>query len=99
MQFFQLHGFTEMDAAGASLIMSDLVVEFKSESFYKDIIEVKIFTGEISRVGFEIYYSLSVVRNKITVLIARAKTGMVCFNYTERKVTAVPKILKEILLS
>ena len=63
MQFLQAHGFTEMDAGGSSLIMSELSVEFKNESFYKDDLEVKIFVGEISRVSFELFYSISTIRN------------------------------------
>lgn len=97
MQFFQAHHFTELDAAGTALIMSELLVEFKSEAFYKDILEVKIFAGEISRVGFEIYYSVSTARNNQPSLIAYAKTGMVCFNYREKKVESIPGELKNIL--
>jgi acyl-CoA thioester hydrolase len=97
MQFLQQHNFTEMDVCGTSLIMNELIVEFKNEAFYKDIPEVKIFAGEISKVSFELFYSLSAVRNKISILIANAKTGMVCFNYKEKKVMSVPEELKKIL--
>ncbi len=97
MQFLRENNFTELDAAGTALIMSELLVEFKSEAFYKDILEVKIFAGEISRVGFEIYYSVSTTRNNQTILIANAKTGMVCFNYREKKVESIPGGLKKIL--
>ena len=97
MQFLQKHDFTELDAAGTALIMSELLVEFKSEAFYKDILEVKIFAGEISRVGFEFFYSVSTIRNNQTLLIAKAKTGMVCFNYKEKKVESIPIELKNIL--
>ena len=97
MQFLQQHDFTEMEVCGTSLIMNELIVEFKNEAFYKDVTEVKIFAGEISKVSFELFYSLSAVRNKISVLIANAKTGMVCFNYKEKKVMSVPEELKKIL--
>ncbi|MEO8861763.1 MAG: thioesterase family protein [Ginsengibacter sp.] len=97
MQFLREHNFTELDAAGTALIMNELLVEFKSEAFYKDILEVKIFAGEITRVGFDIYYSVSTVRNNQPSLIAYAKTGMVCFNYREKKVESIPARLKNIL--
>jgi acyl-CoA thioester hydrolase len=95
MQFFSQYNFTELHIAGTSLIMNELVVEFKSEAFYKDNIEIKIFAGEISRVGFELYYCLSVTRNDVSIVIANAKTGMVCFNYKEKKVGMVPDELKK----
>ncbi len=98
MQFLHQHGYTEMDVCGTSLIMNELFVEFKKEAFYKDMLEVKIFAGEIFKVGFEFFYSLSTVKDYSTLLIANAKTGMVCFNYKEKKLQPVPEILKEILL-
>ncbi|HEX7458315.1 MAG TPA: thioesterase family protein [Ginsengibacter sp.] len=98
MQFLHQHGYTEMNISGTSLIMNELFVEFKNEAFYKDQLEVKIFAGEIFKVGFEFFYSLSTMRDKSSLLIANAKTGMVCFNYEEKKLIPVPEELKKILL-
>jgi acyl-CoA thioester hydrolase len=98
LQWLSKHQLSELNIGGVGLIMSDLAVEFKSESFYGDIIEVKISAGDISRVGFELYYQLSVVRNKQTILLLNAKTGMVCYDYTTKKVAAIPEGFK-ILLS
>ena len=97
MQFLQLHGFTELNIEGVGLIMSDLVVEFKNESFYKDAIEVKIGSSNISKVSFELYYHLITIRNKDEITIANAKTTMVCYDYELKKVAALPDKLKEIL--
>lgn len=98
MQFLSQNGFTEMNAGGASLIMSELSVEFKNESFYKDYLDVKIFVGDVSRVSFELFYSISAIRNDVSTIIANAKTGMVCFDYNEKKVVPVPANLKKILM-
>ena len=98
MQFLQQHNFTEMNAGGSSLIMSELIAEFKNEAFYKDVLDIKIFVGEISKVSFELYYSLSATRYGAPIVIANAKTGMVCFDYTLKKVVPIPKLLKEILV-
>ncbi len=97
MQFLVQNGFTELNIAGSSLIMNELAIEFKNESFYKDLLEVKIFAGEISRVSFELFYSVSTLRNNNEIIVANAKTGMVCFNYKEKKVEAIPGELKKIL--
>lgn len=96
VQFLQQHGFTELNVTGTALIMSELLVEFKNESFYNDILEIKIFCGEISRVSFELFYEISAKRNE-NVIIATAKTGMVCYDYSIKKVAAVPKELRNIL--
>ena len=97
MQWLKQHNFSELDIDGTSLIMGDLAVEFKKESFYGDVIEVKLSAGEISRVSFELYYQLSVVRNNETVLLANAKTGMVCYDYTTKKTVSIPEVLKQLL--
>lgn len=89
--------FTELDAGGTGLIMSDLAVEYLNESFYGDLLIISLYAGEITSAGFEIYYLVETNRNEQTKIIARAKTGMVCFNYSARKVAALPQQLRDAL--
>ena len=56
-----------------------------------DILKVEISVGEISRAGFELYYQIHTNRNGNNILIAKAKTGMVCYNYEEKKVRELPE--------
>lgn len=97
MQWLRGYGFTELDVAGCGLIMADLAIEFKAEGFYGDSVLVKLACGEISRVGFDLYYGLWVTRGEQTLLLARAKTGMVCFDYAQKKVVAVGDPLLQLL--
>lgn len=97
MQWLQHHGYTELNVEGIGLIMSDLVLEFRNQSYYGDIVDVKLGAGEISRVSFELYYQLIAKRNNEIILLANAKTGMVCYNYSEKKVVEIPEKLKTIL--
>ncbi|MDN3658702.1 acyl-CoA thioesterase [Ferruginibacter paludis] len=97
VQWLKSHFFTELNVAGIGLIMSDLAVEFKKESFYGDSIEVQLSCGEISSAGFELYYQLFTNRNEEMCLLANAKTGIVCYNYSSKKVSAIPQVLKNIL--
>ncbi len=97
VQFLNVHGFSELNVGGSSLIMSELCVEYKNESFYNDLLDIKIFSGEISRVSFELFYEISTKRNGSSFLIALAKTGMVCYNHTIKKVETLPAELKSIL--
>ncbi|MDQ6757730.1 MAG: thioesterase family protein [Bacteroidota bacterium] len=96
VQFFQHYGYTELNIEGIGLLMSELIVEFKNESFYKDIIEVKISIGEVSKVSFELFYKLITERNIKSILIANAKTTMVCYNYEQKKVVVIPQQLRDI---
>jgi acyl-CoA thioester hydrolase len=99
MQFLRRYNYTELDAGGTSLIMNELLVEFKNEAFYNDLPEVKIFAGEISKKSFELFYLITVQRSEKQVIIAHAKTGMVCYNYKEKKVELLPEKLKLILVT
>ncbi|MBI3883270.1 MAG: thioesterase family protein, partial [Sphingobacteriales bacterium] len=97
VQWLHQNSLSELGIDGTGLIMSDLSIEFKQESFYGDIIDVKIGVGEISKVGFELYYHLSAKRDNLTVVLAIAKTGMICYNYEIKKIAAIPDVIKKLL--
>ena len=86
--------YTELDVEGVGLIMSDLSVEYKNEAFYPDELRIEMFAGDVARVSFDLYYSITNLQNK---LVAKAKTGMVCFDYKERRVAQIPEKLKSII--
>lgn len=79
--------------------MGDLAVEYAAESFYGDILEISIAAAEITRVSFELYYQVETIRNDKRITIAKAKTGMVCYDYGAKKVVGVPEKLKKLLAS
>ena len=99
MQFLNQNGLAELNPSGTSLIMSELLVEYKKEAFYKDELTVSVFSGEISRAGFELFYLISAMRDNQRIIIAHAKTGMVCYNYQTKKVQAITEELRSILSS
>lgn len=88
VQLLQHYGFTEKNVDGTGLIMSDVAIQYKAEAFYNDVIEIKMQVTDIGRVGFDIIYYLS-VKDRV---IAIAKTGMVCYDYTLRKIVKVPDL-------
>ncbi|MCW3074869.1 MAG: thioesterase [Flaviaesturariibacter sp.] len=88
MQYLKNLGLSELEFAGVGLIMSDVGIEFKNEAFFGDEITAFVGAGEFSRVGFELFYKL--VKDEDQAPVAFAKTGMVCFDYTTRKVAPIP---------
>jgi acyl-CoA thioester hydrolase len=97
LQWLSKHDQSELDFGGTGLIMGDLAIEFKNESFYGDVIAVSVYAGEITRVSFELYYQLITSRNNTPVLLANAKTGMICFDYSSRRPVALSEEAKKIL--
>ena len=77
--------------------MSDLAVEFKQECFYGEQIDISLFAGEVSKVSFDLYYAVQTIRSGSEILLVKAKTGMVCYNYQEKRVTAIRPALLEML--
>jgi acyl-CoA thioester hydrolase len=86
--------YSELNINDVGLIMSDLCVEYKNESFYGDYLSICLYAGEVTPVSFELYYTIINQENK---LIAKAKTGIVCYNYELKKVVTIPEKLKELL--
>jgi len=97
MQWLNTKDFSELDIQGTGLIMSDLVLEFKQEAFYGEHLEVEVIKGEVSKVSFELYYVIYTTRPRGRELLCKAKTGMVCYNYAQKKVSAIPPALTELL--
>lgn len=91
VQYFQKFGLAELDFAGAGLIMSDVAIEFKSEIFYGEKIIASVTIGEFSRVSFEVFYKLEKeTPQQNRIVVAAAKTGMVCYNYSIKKIVPIP---------
>src|SRR5688572_28069329 len=91
MQFLKDLGYTEMDLAGAGTIMADVAIEFKNELFYGDLVEASVVAAEISRIGFALYYKLEKEIEGKRKLMVAARTGMVCYDYSKKKIVSVPE--------
>ena len=94
IQLFASWQMTEMDAGGVSLIMADAAIQFRGEAFYGDVLHIEISVGECTDIAFELYYKLHTLAKDI----AWVKTGMVCFDYNERKKVSMSEALKAKLM-
>jgi acyl-CoA thioesterase FadM len=99
VQFLIHHGYQELDLAGVGLIMADVTIEFRSELFYGDPLRASVTASEFSRVGFDLYYKLEKQVGEKWVSVSFARTGMICYNYSLKKIAAVPKEVLNKLLS
>lgn len=95
MQYLASYGYSEMSFAGVALIMADAGVEFKSELFYGETVIISVTIANLSKVSFDIYYRLEKETEGKRKLVATAKTGMVCFDYTVKKITAFPEAARQ----
>lgn len=90
MKWLAAGSYTELNIEGAALIMADLAVEYKGESYYGDVLQVVLAVDDISKVSFDLYFEITTVREGKNIPVANAKTGMVCYNYEAKKVSSLP---------
>lgn len=98
VQFLKLGGFSELSVGEPGLIMTDLSVEYIRELFYGDQLSISIACAEISRLSFELFYEITATREEKAFVAAKAKTGMVCYDYQAKRVAMVPDPFKNFLL-
>jgi acyl-CoA thioesterase FadM len=88
-RFFNSLGYKdELSIDGFGTIQADVAIAYKGEAFHGDTIKVQIAVAEIGRKSFELIYLLSTDQKEI----ARAKTGIAMFDYSENKVVSLPDV-------
>ena len=88
VQFLTHLGTAEFDpATRLGFIMVDVAIEYKAEAFYGDVLHIEIGANDLSKYGFDIVYQ---IKNQVSKEVARAKTGMMYFDYATRKLRALP---------
>jgi len=95
VQFLQQLGYGELELAGVGLIMSDVGIEFKQEVFYGQSVKVSVAAIDFTKISFDLYYKLETVTDSKTTLVATAKTGMICYDYSKKKIAAIPAEVRE----
>lgn len=88
IKFLKSLSFSELNFFGKSLIQSDAAIVFKNEAFHGDLLSIKLSITDENEYGFDFFYQIS---NQEDNDIAYCKTGMVFFDYNNRKVSRAPK--------
>ena len=100
VRFFNHYGYTELNLEGVGMIMSDVGIEFKAELFYGEKITASVAAGNFSKVSFDIFYKLEKIAADArpddpvgqgkTIPVAYAKSGVVTYDYQQKKIVPVP---------
>ena len=97
VRFLNAHGFTELDIDGFGLTMTDLVVLYKAEAFYGEILTIEVSAQDFTKYGCDFVYRITSKTSGTEV--ARAKTGVLIYDYKKRKVVGLPERFKSNVLS
>lgn len=97
VRFLDAHGFSELDIGGFGLVMTDLVVLYKAEAFYGEILTIEVGLQAFTKYGCDFVYRVS--KKESGKELVRAKTGVLIYDYEKRKVVGVPEGFKSIVES
>ena len=89
MRFFRALGFKESDVCGVGIVIADAAVQYRSEAFQGEVMEVAMAADEFSRCGCDLVWRMTERTTQREV--ARGKTGIVFFDYRQRKVAPLPE--------
>jgi len=89
VDFLNSLGYGELTLAGKGIIMTDAVVLYKSETYAGDELKVEVAIDDLTSIGFDLHYKVSNTQTNREV--ARVKTGILCFDYNEKKIASIPQ--------
>jgi acyl-CoA thioester hydrolase len=79
----QLGSFSEMDIGGCGIILPEANVRYRAEMFLGDQLEIGVRIDELRRLSYRIERNGEVT--------AEGTTGLVAFDYSQRKVQRLPE--------
>lgn len=97
LRFLSHFGFTETNIDGVSLIMADAAIQYQGQAFYGDTLHFQLGIRETTSAGFILVYQIH--RLPENTPIACVQTGLVFFDYLEKKVRKTPPIFTQRILN
>ena len=96
-QYLQTKGYQELNINGNGLIMVDALIEYKKELNYADDILVSVTAIDFDKMGFDFYYKIELIQNDEFILATKAKTGMLLYDYSNKKKVSITEELIQLL--
>ena len=96
LRWLEANGFpNEKDIAPPiGLIVVDAAIQYKAEVFHGESLEVELAVEAITPKSFDLYYQ---IKKEDQSLAALGKTGILCYNYEAKRVSAIPDKLSRVL--
>lgn len=95
LQYLASLGFTEENIFGLGMVVTDLSVDFRSESFANDVLIIDVGVGKVNRYGIDI--GLKVTNSALDSVVCMANMGVVLFDFDKHQMVAVPRQFKQLV--
>ncbi|HQZ03378.1 MAG TPA: thioesterase family protein [Thauera sp.] len=89
VRFFKSMGYTELDVEGLGVIVADAAVQYRSEAFHGETLNIAMAVNDFHAFGCDLAWCMHEEASGREV--ARGKTGIVFFDYTQRRKAPVPE--------
>lgn len=99
VRFLANYGLSELGIGGANIgiIMADSVILYKSEAFPGELLKIAVTANDFNKYGCDFVYL--VTESSSGREVARAKTGIVFFDYQQRAVQKTPPSFHKLFVS
>jgi YbgC/YbaW family acyl-CoA thioester hydrolase len=97
VRFLAAHGFSEMNAGGAGMIMADAVVVYRSQAFYGDTLTIATAVADLGSHGWDFVHRVTTGTGDRVREVARVKTAMISYDSQTQKIVAVPEPFRAVL--
>ena len=93
LQFLASLGFTEANIYGLGLMVTDMAIDYQSESFANDLLIIDVAPGALNRYGFDFFFQITnTAQDRV---VCSAKVGVVFFDFDKHQIAQIPKAFKE----
>jgi len=93
LKFLSEFSLKEDDLDGAGIIIKELLVKYKGEAFFDDILHISIFIDKIEKASCNFLYEITKNNDQS---VATVLETMLFMNYKTRRIVRVPKIMFEL---
>ncbi|MDP2678972.1 MAG: thioesterase family protein [Rhodoferax sp.] len=93
VRFFKSLGYTELNVEGVGILVADAALQYRSEAFHGEVMVLRMGATDLGHKGFDMVWSMTEQSTQREV--ARGKTGIVFFNYPNRKVVPMPDAFRD----
>ena len=95
LQFLASLGFTEGNIFGLGMVVTDMVVDYRAESFANDCLVFDVGVSNFNRYGLDVV--LRVTNSALDSVVCQAKVGVVFFDFDKHQINPMPEAFTAIL--
>ncbi|MEX0618390.1 MAG: thioesterase family protein [Pseudohongiellaceae bacterium] len=95
LQFLASLGFTEANIYGLGMVVTDMAIDYRSESFANDLLIIDVGISKMNKYGFDIGFQIT--NSALETVVSNAKMGVVFFDFDKHKIAEIPRAFRALI--